>query len=63
MDVTEMLHKKMIETGYLLLDNESNASHRCILENQVQIMRGLRAILKGSFEPYDDEGENNGKGN
>jgi len=57
MDVTEMLHKKMIETGYLLLDGESNVNHRCILENQVQIMRGLRALLMGKFEPYDDEGE------
>ena len=57
MNVTETLNKRIVDTEYLQLDRESNVNHRCILENQVQIMRGLRALLKGNFEPYDDEGE------
>ena len=61
MDVTETLNKKIIETGYLLAGladpGIGGRGHRAILENQVQIMRGLRALLKGGFEPYDDEGE------
>ena len=59
MKVSELLQDRIGETLPFVIQNPNDISSqtKCIMDNQIQIMRGLRALLKGGFEPYDDEGE------
>lgn len=58
MKVYQTLEKKMEETENFEVANATyNQAQQLVLENQLQIMRGLHALLCGEFVAYDDSKE------
>ncbi len=59
MNIVDRLDKRIDKTEWLVVaesvDRDDNLL--AILENQMQIMCGLKAILCGGFVPYDDAKE------
>ncbi len=61
MNVVDTLHQKIDETEHMVVGGLGQVRdihiNELILDNQLQIMRALTAILLGRFEPYDDSQE------
>ncbi len=64
MHVSDLLEKRIQETVWCVIAEEStatpSATNLCILQNQMQIMRGLHSLLNAKFIPYDDTEEQSG---
>ncbi len=61
MNVVDALDKRIDETEHMVVGGLGQVHDiyiaTLILNNQMQIMRGLNSLLQGRFVPYDDSEE------